>query len=122
MNLELLIFRFYEYTLDIAHSVNTGRLNMSPADLKTFVNYGDKLVSYNGKAKIRLYHNFFIFVDLSIKENYCRELRKELPDFEYLPQNTHGMHTCHYKKSNNITENLESNIELFFRNYDFDSN
>jgi len=116
-NLDLLTFSYNEYfpgeTLE--------DYNLRADDFNLLTSYENGLVSYDGKPKVKLNHTIYCEMvptfDQTVND-YIEELKKDLQGFEYSSWVEYSVAmeeddtTYCFKKSRNITNSLQTNIEI----------
>ena len=115
VNLKFLTFAFGEYAPRLKYNKSQKSFNRSPNSFKNFLNYGDKLAAYNGKLRIKFNHRLRVPIfhtSARSVEDYMKELKKEFHDFEYSSKIEFLSSYYYYKKSSNVRDNIELNVEL----------
>ena len=113
-NLKYLRFEFDEYFPYFSRSFY-GESNMHAEDFNDILRYEDKLIGYNGKAKIRFSHGLVCDMipnfDQTARE-YVDELKENLPGFKYSSWSEEDNTVYGFSKSRNIAENFEMNLDI----------
>ena len=89
--------------------------NFDGDDFRLITKYENELVGYYGKAKVKFSHTLFCDIVPTFRqstEDYLKELKENLHDFGYSSMFEESKNNYKFRKSRNITENFEMNIEI----------
>lgn len=116
-NLKLVVVDLQDTSLELKYNKAHTRFSISPNSIKNLVSYRDKLMTYNGRVKIKFKHCLHIFMDNVAKrivESYIEKLQEKLPDFGYSSKTESKWIHYYFEKGSNTTENFELNTKLKF--------
>ena len=113
INLKFLTLEFVQF-ISIVDEVPEGVLISPSKFLEAYMNYEKNLNVENKRVKIKLSYLMDKTFDFPKKaiEDYSQKLKTELRSFEYSSQIENNKTGYNFKKSSNIVENFELNIDI----------